>query len=819
MFKKDNVVTEDFDDEIVDENNETFAAEVIKKPAKDWLTEQYLPYAMYAIRSRALVADDGLKPVNRRILFSMYKDGITPNAEFLKAARAAASAVAYHPHGSSSVEDALSRMAQNFTLRVPLIEAYGSVGFVTGDTPAAARYWESRLSRASMELLKELPEGAVPIGKNFDGKLDEPGQLPVRWPQNIINGTQGIAVGYASNMYAHNPDEVMKAVIALLKNPDLTVDKLLKIMPGPDLPTGGELFEIDGVKDYYETGSGRFTLRGRYNIEQMTRGKVRIVFYELPYQISADNVIDKIRKAQAIGKLKDIAVVKDLTDKKNGLKLIIETKAGTNHLTVLADLFKLTPAENKYAVNSTVLIDGIPKQIGMLSLLQRFIDFRRGCVARKAETRINKIDARVFQLKGLLSALVDIDKCIAIIRKADTAEIARTQLMKTFKIEAEQAEYILSMQLRKLTRADSIALQKESDELLAERAHMDEILHNQEKLDNEVEASIRETLKVITDKRRTVITGKTTEDFKEESRAVAQEARDVNKNLPCYVTRFANGTIIKTSEPFTYTKTLKKWRFSPIIEQLKMKTQDELIVVGSDGNAHKIPLSYVAPEIISKTTDIGVNFGKGVKLVALAKPNPVKTDIGLLLATRGGEVKIVNPATFTNKETFTVFKLTENDEIISGEWLSKTINSSHFVSISSDANILIYPTSGVRTVGAGAGGVRSQKLKEGSSVVYFGLINDLKADNLMILSQGNHSLKLTPIGEIPLKGKGAQGVALHKFKPNETKLVNAFVGNNIIVGAERLNNSIMLPPASKRATLGVDFNIPTLMGSHQVEAS
>jgi DNA gyrase subunit A len=796
------------------DDKDQIAAEVIKHPASDWLKEQYLPFSMYAIRSRALVADDGLKPVNRRILYSLFKDGVTPNSEHLKAARAAANAVAFHPHGSSSVEDALARMAQNFSLRVPLIDPYGSVGFVTGDTPAAARYWEARLSSAAMELLKELPDGAVPIGKNFDGKLDEPYQLPVRWPNNIINGTQGIAVGYASNMFSHNPDEVMKAAIALLKNPDLTVDKLLKIMPGPDLPTGGELFEVDGVRDYYETGSGRFTVRGRYTIEQGTRGKVKIIFYELPYQVSAHSVLLKIREQQQKGRLKDIASVKDLTDKRNGLRLVIETKSGTNHLSIINNLFKYTPVETKFSVNSTVLVDNKPVQIGMIPLLEQFINFRRSCVLNKAQTRTGKIDARTHQLKAILAALIDIDKCISIIRNSDTLEIARKELTAFFKIDQEQADYILSMQLRRLTKADSISIQEELDALLTERNGIEKILTSADHLTLAVEAELRATLKVISDKRRTVISGMTSEEVKEIVKESAQEARDIDKNLTCYVTRFADGRLIKTDEPFTYSPKDRKWKNSPIVEQIKMKTKDDLLLIGSDGLARKIPLSYVAFDYVSKTSDVGVQFGSGVKLVAISKVVPLKSDVGLVLASRKGEVKLVRPE-FPNKEEFVVFKLSEGDEVIAGRWLGKSLSGSSMVSVSSGSNVLVYDATTLRPTGAAAGGVISQRLKAGETVVGFDWVPSAKDNSAVIISQSKTSLKATQLTEIPPKSKGAQGVALHRLKSADDTLVKAAIGTKLVVGLAGANNTINLPPASKRAAAGVDFAMDILMGASE----
>lgn len=786
-------------------HDDKIAAEVIQRSAAEWLPEQYLPFTMYAIRSRALVADDGLKPVNRRIIWSMYKKGITHTAKHMKAARCAADAVAYHPHGSASVEDALARMAQGFSLRVPLIDPYGSVGVVQGDTAAAARYWEARLTREALELVKEVSEGAVPLGKNFDGELDEPSELPIRWPVAIINGTQGIAVGYASNMFSHNPDEVMDAARRLLKNPNMTVAQLMKVMPGPDLPTGGELFEIDGVKDYYTTGSGRFTIRARYNIENLARGKVRIVFYELPYQVSASDVMGKIRDAQQAGKFKEIATVKDLSDKKHPLKLVVETKAGTNHLAVLNELFKVTPLESKFSVNNTVLIDGSPIQTPMVDLLKNFVEFRKECTLRKAQTRIDKIDHRLHQLNAILAVLIDIDKAIAIIRKADTAEIANTQLQKAFKIDEQQADYILSMQLRRLTKQDSVAIKNEKKELDEEKKELQLILTSEDALNAAVDKALVETKKIITSKRRTVISGVTSEELKEKQKVMAQAARDVEKNSPCIITRFADGRILKSDDAFAYKANEKKYSNSPIVEQLKMKTQDSIVLIGSDGMGRRIPLSYLTTGLVSKTSDVGVQLPRGVKLVGLAKSEAMKSDVGVAMVTKQGGVKIAK-VDFPKNDEFPVCLLDDGDSVVDSRWIGKTLTNTWFALSSKAGNILIFSASTIRVAGSKAGTVKGMKLKDAKDeVISFDWVQSLKDPEVVIASKSDLTLKLTPIADIPTKNKGGMGVVLHGFSKGETSLSEVAIGKNLVAALDELNNTVPLPPLTKRAARGADF--------------
>lgn len=794
-------------------NIDKIAAEVNNIPAKDWLPDTYLPFALYVIRDRALVDSSGLKPVQQRIVWTMFKNGITPNSGYLKAARVAGDTMAYHPHGNSSIEDALAGLAQDFNKRVTLIDPQGSVGKVWGDTPAAARYWEARLTKAAMELVKEVNDGAVPMGKNYDGELDEPKVLPVRWPVEIINGSSGIAVGYSSNMAPHNPTEVITAARKILKKPEMTIKELLKVMPGPDFPTGGELYGIDGIQEYYETGKGTVVVRGRYKVEDMTRGKKRIIFYELPYGISAEKVMTRIRELQDTGQFKEIADVKDLTDKKHGLRLSIETKSGSNHLRVLSELFKKTPVEDKFPVNSTVLVNNNPVKIGMLDLLKNFINFRKYCTLNKAEYRIKKIDSRLKQVDALLAALLDIDKAIKIIRNSATVDDARNGLMKTFKIDEEQADYILGMQLRRLTKADSVALKTEKKELQEERKHNQDILKNESTLIQEVDTALQETLKIIKDDRRTVISGATTEDLKEEQKTLAKAAKLGEKNVPCYVTRFANGTVLKSEKQFVYSNKLKNLKYSPIIEQLKMMTQDEIIIVGSDGLGRRIPLSYFPDDKNITPKKAGVVLPAKVKFVGIAKyVSENKKDVGLAMFTKLGKVKIAK-MDFPKNEEAPVFLLDSKDEVIDSRWIDNKLESTFFSTTSKNGNILIFDASSIRVSGSKAGGVAGMKLKDSNdSVVSFDWIKNIKDSSTMIISHGNKSVKLTPASDIPTKNKGGMGVALQLFNKDEKEIVSSFVGSNL-VAALTDKTIISLPPLSRRATKGTPFNIEVLLGT------
>lgn len=813
------------------------AAQIIKSPAEAWLKDEYLVYSLYTIRNRALLDLDGLKPVNRRILWSMFESKYRPDKGFVKAARIVGDVMGkYHPHGDASIADALARMAQNFSLRVPLIDKSGSVGFVTGDTPAAPRYWEARLTRASMELLKELDEGAVEMGSNFDGTHKEPVLLPVRWPNDIINGTKGLAVGFASNIPAHNPDEVMNACIALLRNPDLNFTQLMKIMPGPDFPTGGEILEIDGVKDYYETGTGRFTVRGRYTIEHLTRGRSRITFYELPYGVSVESVKVKVNELQnqqerhVKGKKvvippnkklsKGLSDVSDLTDKKHGTRLVFETTQGTNPLQIINELFKLTPLQSSFSVNNTVLIDNFPVQVTVLDMLKNFLAFRRDCTEHRSRTLIEKNNTRIHQLDAILAALLDIDKAIEIIRHSSDAESARKKLKKFFKLDDEQADYILAMQLRRLTRADSVAVKKEKAALDASNAEMNLILSSDDEMKKVMEKDLKDTLKVISSPRRSVITGMTAEEFKEQTKEMAQVGRDADKNLPVYVTRFVNGSILRTETPFAYTPTDRRFVNSPVVEQIRMRSQDDVVLIGDDGIGRKVPMSFLIEGKLMKFKDIGIDIPRGVSLVGLSKFEASKSDVGLILASRSGDVKLSRTDFPLNKNEFPVFSLSDGDRLVSSLWVGHALTGYYLALVSKEGNVLLFDSKNVRATGSKAGGVKGMKLKnDKDEVIYFSLVNDLRNPENSIVTYSGETVKRTPLIDIPTKGRGGMGVATQQFKKGETSLVTAYVGKNAVAAAEKgTHTAINLPPLTKRVARGVDLPAPILLGASEVVA-
>jgi len=418
-------------------------ARVLDNPLVTEVEDSYLEYAYSVIHSRALPdARDGLKPVHRRILFSMSEQGHRPDRGHVKSSRVVGDVMGkYHPHGDSAIYDAMVRMAQDFSLNAPLIDGHGNFGS-PDDGPAASRYTEARMSREAMLLVGELDEGTVDFRPNYDGSLQEPAVLPAAFPNLLVNGSSGIAVGMATNMIPHNLGEVVAATRWLINHPTATLDKLMEFIPGPDLPTGGLLLGLDEVRRAYETGRGVVRMRGKVEIGLLegSRGRQAITVTELPYGIGAEKVIEKITdEVNKTKRLQGIADVKDLTDRENGTRLVIECKVGVNPQALLSDLYRLTPLEQSFGVNNLVLVGGQPQTLGLKPLLEVFLAHRYEVVTRRTEFRRQKRLDRLHLVDGILIALLDIDRVVALIRASENATAAKTGLMSAFGLTEVQA--------------------------------------------------------------------------------------------------------------------------------------------------------------------------------------------------------------------------------------------------------------------------------------------------------------------------------------------------------------------------------------------
>ncbi len=458
------------------------------------VSESFLEYAYSVIYSRALPdARDGLKPVHRRILHQMSEMGLRPERGHVKSARVVGEVMGkLHPHGDGAIYDALVRMAQPFSMALPLIDGHGNFGSLDSG-PAAMRYTEARLANAAMTMVAQTDEDTVDFGPNYDGQIAEPLVLPAAYPNLLVNGGTGIAVGMATNMAPHNLKEVIAATKHLIDNPTATLKALMKFIPGPDFPTGGEIVGLEGVRDAYATGKGSFKVRATVEISKVTTRKMGIVIKELPFTIGPEKIVERIADLVKAKKIQGISDIVDLSDGKTGTNVVIELKNGFEPAAVLEQLYKLTPMEDTFSINAVALVKGKPQTLGLKELLQVFIDHRIDVVRRRSNFRKGKAGARLILVDGLLKAIIDIDKVIKIIRASQDAPIAKEALMKSFKLNDEQASYILDMPLRRLTKVSKIELETEEKELKTTIAELTRLL----KSESAIRAQVSEELTAI----------------------------------------------------------------------------------------------------------------------------------------------------------------------------------------------------------------------------------------------------------------------------------------------------------------------------------
>src|SRR3984885_10349473 len=464
---------------------EDFEENIVDIDVAEEMRGSYLEYAYSVIYSRALPdARDGLKPVQRRILYQMNQMGLRPDRGHVKCARVVGDVMGrLHPHGDSAIYDALVRLAQPWAMRLPLVDGHGNFGSLGGDdSPAAPRDTECRPTQAAMAMVESIDEDTVDFGPNYDGQEQEPQVLPAALPNLLVNGTAGIAVGMATNMAPHNLTEVIAAARYLLKHPDASLEQLMKYVPGPDLPTGGHIVGLDGIREAYATGRGIFKMRATTKIEQLNARKTGLVVTELPYSVGPEKVIARIKDLVQARKLVGISDLKDLTDRKRGLNLVIEVRAGFNPEAVLAELYRLTPMEETFGINNVALVDGQPRTLGLRELLTIYVEHRLDVTRRRSEFRRRKRQERLHLVDGILIALLNIDEVIQVIRTSDDSAEAKRRLQQVFDLSEVQAQYILDTPLRRLTRFDKLELEREQETLRAEIAELTEILENDETL-------------------------------------------------------------------------------------------------------------------------------------------------------------------------------------------------------------------------------------------------------------------------------------------------------------------------------------------------
>ena len=483
-----------------------FPGKIVDVDVSSEMSDSFLEYAYSVIYSRALPdARDGLKPVHRRILHQMSEMGLRPDKGHVKSARVVGEVMGkLHPHGDGAIYDALVRMAQNFSMRLPLVDGHGNFGSLDAG-PAAMRYTEARLASSALLMVEETDENTVDFGANYDGQILEPLVLPAAFPNLLVNGATGIAVGMATNMAPHNLGEVIAAAKHLIENPNATLKQLMKFVPAPDFPTGGTIIGKEGILEAYQTGKGAFKVRAKVETGKVTTRKQGITITELPFNIGPEKVVERISDLVKAKKIQGISDIVDLTDGQSGTRVVIELKNGFEPDQVLENLFKLTPLEDAFSINAVALVNGKPKTLGLKELLQVFVDHRIEVVTRRSNFRKDKAAARLNLVDGLLKAIIDIDKVVKIVRGSDDANEAKAALIKSFKLTDEQATYILDMPLRRLTKMSKIELETEQKELKSTISKLTALLKSEEALRKQVADELTEVEAKYATPRRTLI--------------------------------------------------------------------------------------------------------------------------------------------------------------------------------------------------------------------------------------------------------------------------------------------------------------------------
>lgn len=775
----------------------------------------FLEYAYSVIYSRALPdARDGLKPVQRRILFQMAEMGLRPDRGHVKSARVVGEVMGkLHPHGDSAIYDALVRLAQDFSLRVPLVDGHGNFGSLD-DGPAAARYTEARLAPPALALTESLDEDVVDFIPNYDGQFQQPEVLPAAFPNLLVNGATGIAVGMATNMAPHNLIEVVGAATHLLENPDATVEELMEFVPGPDLPGGGIIVGLDGIKDAYTTGRGTFRTRAKVSIESLGPRRTGLVVTELPYLIGPERVIEKIKDAVNAKKLQGIADVNDLTDRHNGLRLVIGIKTGFDPQAVLDHLYRLTPLEDSFGINNVALVDGQPQTLGLRELLRVYLDHRISVVTRRSQYRLARRQERLHLVEGLLIAILDIDEVIQVIRTSDDSEQARGRLQQVFDLSELQAEYILELRLRRLTKFSRIELETERDNLKAEIAQLEELLGSEVLLRAQVARELDAAAEKYGTPRRTLLLNGG--PVAPRSRAAAAAADLQIADTPCRVFLSATGRMVRAEvDPAAPNSGIvapaRRSKHDAIRSAVDATTRGDLGAVTSTGRLVRfspVDLPSVPGNSVQLAAgtraDQYLGLAKGEHIVALV---PLVDAPPIAIGTEQGVVKRVSASELGSKHDVEIISLKDGDRVVGAAPAS---DGAELVFVASDAQLLRFDASSVRPQGRSAGGMAGIRLGDGARVIAFDVVGPSDFDAVVVTIAGSTTAlagtdagtaKVSSFSEFPAKGRATGGVRAQRFLKGEDTLTLAWVGTDPrAVGTDGAVRALPDPGAKRDAS-------------------
>jgi len=749
---------------------------------EDEIRTSYLDYAMSVIVGRALPdVRDGLKPVQRRILYAMSEAGLASNRAHRKSATVIGDVLGkYHPHGDIAIYDALVRMAQNFSMRYLLVDGQGNFGSVDGDAPAAYRYTETRLTSLAEELLDALGKDTVDFVPNFDGRLKEPTVLPASFPNLLCNGATGIAVGMATNIPPHNLNELINGLEAMIDDPDVDDKKLMKLIPGPDFPTGGLIAGIKGIQEAYLTGKGRIVLRGKVKIEDLKQGKQAIIIGEIPYQVNKSTLLERMANLVKEKKIEDISDLRDESDK-DGIRVVIELKRDANPDIVINNLYKHTNLQTTYSIQLLTLVNGVPQTLPLKPILKHFLDFRFEVITRRTKYELSEAEKKAHILEGLKVAIENIDEVVSIIKKSADVKVAREKLMKRFKLSEIQAQAILDMRLSRLTNLEKEALETEYLGLIKEIARLKSILSSRKGVFQVIRKELEELRSKYHDSRRTTILDAEPEELTYED-LIAEEDMVVTLTQRGYIKR-QSITIYRNQTRGGQGRKIVEVGEEDFANRLFIsKTTETLLFFTDAGKVHACKV-YEIPEAgpFSKGRSIAnlLEMAEGEKVTACLAIKDFTSKSFIFMATRLGKVKKTNLEDFENirKKGIIAIKLMPNDKLIAAQL---TTGKDSVLLTTKEGLTLRFHEKHARAMGRAASGVKGIRLNKGNEVVGFNIART-EEDLLIVGEKGlGKRVKFELINEKGRAGKGMKSMTIDAKTGNIAGVTNVNDDDDLI---------------------------------------
>ncbi|MBW0762261.1 MULTISPECIES: DNA gyrase subunit A [Mammaliicoccus] len=740
---------------------ETPQSRVSERNISREMKESFLDYAMSVIVSRALPdVRDGLKPVHRRILYGMNDQGMTSDKPYKKSARIVGDVMGkYHPHGDSSIYEAMVRMAQDFSYRYPLVDGQGNFGSMDGDGAAAMRYTEARMAKITSELLRDINKDTIDFQDNYDGNEREPVVLPARFPNLLVNGTSGIAVGMATNIPPHNLNEVIDGVLALSHNPEITTNELMDIVQGPDFPTAGLIMGRSGIRRAYETGRGSVLMRARAEIDVMKNGKERIIVTEVPYQVNKARLIEKIAELARDKKIEGITELRDETSLKVGLRIVIEVRKDANANVILNNLYKQTPLQTSFGVNMIALVNGKPKLLGLRSVIYHYLEHQKEVVTRRTKYNLKKAQDRAHILEGLRIALDHIDEIIKLIRESQSDAEAMEGLQNRFKLSERQAQAILDMRLRRLTGLERGKIESEYQDLLKLIEELKEILNDEEKLLEIIREEIIEIKEKYGDERRTEITAAGLDQIEDED-LIPEEQIVISLSHNNYIKRLPVSTYRSQNRGGRGVQGMNTIEDDFVSQLVTLSTHDNVLFFTNKGRVYKLK-GYEIPEMSRQSKGLPI-----VNALEIDKDEKISTMIAvkdlsseedfLVFATKKGTVKRSKLSNFSriNKNGKIAINFKEDDELIA---VRLTDGTKEIIIGTKHASLIRFDETKLRPLGRTAAGVRGISLRENDEVIGLDVTDEEEQDEILIVTENGYG-KRTAADQYRISNRGGKGI-------------------------------------------------------------